>query len=167
MTTPVGEAHYFIRRSWRDLREGSLPDRGVLDRATGDHPVIIQAWAPTTPNVLALNSAGLERLGITAATPDQVGRVTVHKDDAGEPTGLLSGAVNNYYSGEPFTEELVSKLPLLDPAAIGPGTERSMRAYNALGVTCAYEGHAMDFPLIDLIGVVAVNRVFQSPPASP
>jgi predicted amidohydrolase YtcJ len=148
MTTPVGEAHYFIRRSWRDLREGRLPTRDVLDRATAAHPVIIQAWAPTTPNVIALNSAALERLGITAATPDQVGRVTIEKDADGEPTGLLTGSVTNYYSNEPFTEQLMAQLPLLDPAAIGPGTERAMRAYNAMGVTCAYEGHAMDFPLI-------------------
>ena len=115
MTTPVGEAHYFIRRSWRDLREGRLPTREVLDRATGEHPVMIQAWAPTTPNVLALNSAGLERLGITAELPDRIGRVTIEKGAGGEPTGVLSGAVNNYYSNEPFTEELMGKLPLTRP----------------------------------------------------
>jgi predicted amidohydrolase YtcJ len=148
MTTPVGEPHYFIRRSWRDLREGSLPTRGALDRATSEHPVIIQAWAPTTPNVLALNSAGLERLGITAELGERVGRVTIHRDASGEPNGILSGPVNNYYSNEPFVEELMRKLPLLDPGAIGPGTESAMRRFNAMGVTCAYEGHAMDFPLI-------------------
>ena len=32
--TPVGEAHYFIRRSWRDLAKRRLPDRHVLDLAT-------------------------------------------------------------------------------------------------------------------------------------
>ena len=148
MATPVGEAHYFIRRSWRDLREGRLPTREVLDRASAEHPMIIQAWAPTTPNVLALNSLGLERLGIHAGLPEQVGRVTIHRDATGEPNGILSGAVNNYYSGEPFTEELMRQLPLMDPGAIGPGTEAAMREYNAMGVTCAYEGHAMDFPLI-------------------
>ena len=25
MTTPVGEPHYFLRRSYRDLAEGALP----------------------------------------------------------------------------------------------------------------------------------------------
>jgi predicted amidohydrolase YtcJ len=148
MATPVGEPHYFIRRSWRDLREGRLPTREVLDRASPEHPVLIQAWAPTTPNVMALNSAGLARLGITAALGAQVGRVRIHRDAAGEPNGILSGAVNNYYSGEPFTEQLMRQVPLLDPGAIGPGTVASMRAFNAMGVTCGYEGHAMDFPLI-------------------
>ena len=50
MTTPVGEPHYFLRRSWRHLAEGALPDRHVLDRATREHPVFIQAWAPVIPN---------------------------------------------------------------------------------------------------------------------
>ena len=59
MTTPVGEPHYFIRRSYRDLSERRLPDRHVLDAATRDHPVFIQAWAPVTPNVCAFNSAAL------------------------------------------------------------------------------------------------------------
>src|SRR5271170_2221769 len=31
LTTPVGEPHYFIRRSWRDLPEGRLPNRRELD----------------------------------------------------------------------------------------------------------------------------------------
>ena len=68
MTTPVGEPHYFLRRSWRDLAEGRLPDRRVLDRATADHPVFIQAWAPVIPNVCAFNSRGLERLRHRRAT---------------------------------------------------------------------------------------------------
>ena len=148
MTTPVGEPHYFIRRSWRDLREGALPTRDVLDRATTEHPVIIQAWAPTTPNVTALNSLGLEKFGVSADTPDQVDRVTIHKDAGGTPNGLLTGPVNNYYTNEPWIEERMRELPLLDPGAIGPGTVSAMRQYNAMGVTCAYEGHAMDFPLI-------------------
>ncbi len=148
MTTPVGDAHYFIRRSFRDLAEGELPTRHTLDRATTNHPVVIQAWAPTTPNVMACNSRALERLEITAATPDDVGRVHIEKDTAGQPTGRLFGSVNNYYTDEPFTDDLYRRLPVLQPDAIVPGTERAMQAYNRLGVTTVYEGHAMDFPQI-------------------
>ncbi len=148
MTTPVGEAHYFLRRSWRDLNEGALPTRDVLDRATTEHPVIIQAWAPTTPNVIALNSRALDVLGVTAEMGETVGRTTIHHDAGGQPNGILSGPVNNYYSDEPFVEAMMRKLPLLDPAAIGPGTVQAMRTFNGMGVTTAYEGHAMDFPLI-------------------
>ena len=85
MATPVGEPHYFIRRSYRDLAEGELPDRSVLDRAAPDHPVFIQAWAPVVPNVCTMNTLALRRLGITHANelrdrPD-------HRDSAGVAPG--------------------------------------------------------------------------------
>ena len=85
MTTPVGEPHFFVTRSWRDLAEGRLPDRHVLDRASREHPVMIQAWAPVTPNVLAFNSMALARLGLDEQTPDpmtcpieRIGATVVH-----------------------------------------------------------------------------------------
>jgi len=143
MTTPVGEAHYFIRRSWRDLAEGRLPDRHVLDRAAPRHPVFIQAWAPVIPNVCAMNGLALERLRITRDTPEQVEHVWVEKDAQGEPTGILRGAVNNYYTNDPFMNGLLREIPLLQPDAVLPGTVRAMAAYNRLGVTTVYEGHAM------------------------
>lgn len=149
MATPVGEPHYFLRRSWRDLAEGELPDRHLLDRAAPEHPAVIQAWAPVTPNTLVFNTAGLRRLGIDSASPDRIGGVEIEKEPGGEPSGRLHGSVNNYYSNDPYMESLLAQLPLLDPAAIGPATERGMREFNALGVTTGYEGHAMDFPLIE------------------
>lgn len=143
MATPVGEPHYFIRRSWRDLAEGRLPDRLVLDRATQAHPVFVQAWAPVIPNVCAFNSVALARLGITRETPDQVEHVWIDKDGAGEPTGILRGAVNNYYTNDAFMNRLLREIPLLQPEAVLGGTVRAMAAYNRLGVTTVYEGHAM------------------------
>jgi hypothetical protein len=120
----------------------------VLDRATASHPVLIQAWAPVTPNVVALNSPGLELLGIGRGSPDRIDNVWIEKR-RGEPTGRLRGSVTNYYSGDAYWDSLLRALPLFQPAAIGPGTERAMARYNALGVTTVYEGHAMDFPLIE------------------
>jgi hypothetical protein len=143
MTTPVGEPHYFLRRSWRDLAEGRLPDRHVLDRATSAHPVLIQAWAPVTPNVCALNSAGLALLGVTRETPDRVDDVFVEKDGSGEPTGLLRGRVNNYYSGSSFWESLQRRIPFLQLAHVLPAVERAMATAHQSGVTAVYEGHAM------------------------
>ena len=143
MTTPVGEPHYFLRRSYRDLAEGALPRRAVLDRATTRHPVMIQAWAPVTPNVCAFNSAGLARLGITRATPDRVEHVWIEKDVDGEPTGILHGAVNNYYTNDAFMNRLLREIPLLQPTAVLSGTQSAMAFYNRLGVTTVYEGHAM------------------------
>jgi len=143
MTTPVGEPHYFVRRSWRDLAEGRLPDRRVLDRAAAEHPVFIQAWAPVIPNVCALNSLALERLRITRETPDRVEHVWIEKDAAGEPTGILHGAVNNYYTDDAFMNGLLREIPIMQPDAVLPGTLHAMAAYNRLGVTTVYEGHAM------------------------
>jgi predicted amidohydrolase YtcJ len=149
MTTPVGEPHYFVRRSWRDLAEGVLPGRAELDEATTRHPVFIQAWAPVTPNVCAMNSAALERLGLDGATPLEQDGVHIERDGAGELTGRLLGRVNNYYNGSNFMNSLLVQIPMLDLAAIGPGIVRAMGDYNALGVTTVYEGHAMDVPMIE------------------
>ncbi|HZG96972.1 MAG TPA: amidohydrolase family protein [Nocardioidaceae bacterium] len=146
MTTPVGEAHYFIRRSWRDLDEGELPDRHVLDRATSEHPVWIQAWAPSTPNVTAFNSAGLAAIGVDRSTPDQLDQAWIGKDEDGEPTGIIHGSVNNYYNdNSAWWDATLEQLPLLTPDGVVNGTLRAMREYNARGVTTVFEGHMMDF----------------------
>jgi len=155
LTTPVGEPHYFIRRSWRDLREGRLPDRHVLDRAAPDHPVLLEAWAPVIPNVCALNTAALRRLGITKASPERIGHVWIEKDAGGEPTGILRGSVTNYYSGDAYTEELLRTLPRGTLDDVLRGTRDAMKQYNALGVTAVYEGHVMDR---DLVGAYHMLR---------
>jgi predicted amidohydrolase YtcJ len=89
MTTPVGEAWYFIRRSYKDLSEGELPTRQTLDRATSRHPVVIMAWEPNIPNTVAFNSMALAKLGVTRELPDQVSGVIIEKDEQCEPTGRL------------------------------------------------------------------------------
>ncbi len=158
MATPVGEPHYFLRRSWRDLAEGELPDRAVLDRATAQHPVFVQAWAPVTPNVCAFNSAALERLDITRESPDRIENVWIEKDASGAPTGRLHGSVNNYYSNDPFMEGLLRQIPILQLDKTVPGVVRSMAAYNRLGVTTVYEGHAMSEAEIAVYGHLRETR---------
>lgn len=148
MTTPVGEPHYFIRRSYEDLAEGDLPPREVLDRASSAHPIVIQAWAPRVPNVIAFNSLALAKLGIDRQTPDRVGNVWIEKRD-GEPTGRLRGSVTNYYSYDEFANNLWLKIPFLKYENLIPGTKTAMAAYNRMGVTAVYENHMMDRPLID------------------
>ncbi|MBI5506054.1 MAG: amidohydrolase family protein, partial [Deltaproteobacteria bacterium] len=141
--SPVGEPHYFLRRSWHDLAEGLLPDRHVLDRASRAHPIWLQAWGPTTPNVCVFNSAALRELGLTRASPDRAGNVWIEKDRDGEPTGRLRGSVNTYYSGDAYMDELLCKLPLLDPSVALPATLEGIGDYHRMGVTTIYEGHAM------------------------
>ena len=172
MGTPVGEPHYFIRRSWRDLTEGALPGRDVLDRASQEHPIWIQAWAPVTPNVTAFNSAGLSKIGITADTPCSVGHVWIDKDADGEPTGILRGSVNTYYNNEPFWDAILAELPLFTLEQAATGTIKAMGAYNALGVTTVYEGHVMGIDEINgyrmlRAGDLLTVRVLAAPDAEP
>ena len=152
--TPVGEPHYFIRRSWRDLAEGALPDRHILDRAGDRHPIFIQAWAPVIPNVCAMNSAALSALGITRETPDRVENVWIEKDAGGEPTGILRGSVNNYYTNDPFMNSLLLNVPMFAPESVLAGTRAAMREYNRMGVTTVYEGHAMGRMEIGVYGAL-------------
>ena len=154
MATPVGEPHYFIRHSWRDLAEHVLPDRHVLDRAAPDHPVWIQAWGPTTPNICVFNSAALRELGIDRATASRQSNVWIEKDAHGEPTGRLSGPVNTYYTGDPYMDELLCKMPLLDPAIAVPATLEGIANYHRMGVTTIYEGHVMGEAEIGLFGAL-------------
>jgi predicted amidohydrolase YtcJ len=113
MTTPVGEPHFFVTRSWRDLAEGRLPDRHLLDRASREHPVMIQAWAPVTPNAMAFNSLALARLGLDARTPERIGEVWIEKDARGAPTGIVTGSVTNYYSSDSFNHSLWRQIPFV------------------------------------------------------
>jgi predicted amidohydrolase YtcJ len=144
MTTPVGEPYYFIRRSYKDLKEGELPTRHVLDRATDKNPVAIQAWEPNIPNTAAFNSLALRELGISRDLPDRVGNVSIEKDGAGEPTGRLHGAINGVYSGEEFAYQLWRKIPRrVNSELMLDATRRAVAAHHRLGVTGIYENHMM------------------------
>lgn len=148
MGTPVGEPHLFIRRSWRDLAEGRLPDRTVLDRVSTRHPVLIQAWAPERDNALAMNSVALRRLGIDSGTPERIGPVHVERDASGGPSGRLFGPVGDYYSYTPFTEALWEAVPLLQHGFVLPGIRDAVAEHHRRGVTAVYENHMMDAGMI-------------------
>jgi predicted amidohydrolase YtcJ len=148
-TTPVGEPHFFHRRSYKDLAEGILPGRHVLDRASTDHPVVIQAWGPTRPNCMALNTTGLRKLDITRDCPDRIGNVWIEKDTEGEPTGILTGSVTTYYNYDDYANKLWRKIPFLQNEMLVPGTQSAISLYHQQGVTGVFENHMMDKVLID------------------
>jgi len=148
--SPIGEPHYFLRRSWRDLEEGELPTRKVLDEATTDHPVWIQAWAPVNPNTTVFNTRGLWNIQVSRNTPDQVGRVHIEKSLDGEPTGRLSGVVNNYYNNEPWWDSVLARISCITGEDFMQGALYGMASANRFGVTSIFEGHMMDFATIDV-----------------
>lgn len=149
MTTPVGDPHYFIERSYKNLKEGELPSRHVLDKATENHPVVIQAWAPSLPNAITFNSLALKMLGIGEHTPERISNVWIEKEKDGKPTGRMFGSVTNYYSNDAYANELWLKIPFLKFELLVPGTKTAIGAYHRLGVTGVYENHMMDKKLID------------------
>jgi predicted amidohydrolase YtcJ len=142
--TPVGEAHYYIRRSYRDLPEGTLPNRWSLDQATDKHPVIIQAYAPKQPNIVAFNSPALAQLGISEVLPRRVCDVWIDRDSEDRITGILRGAVTNYYTRDPFWLQILSKLPAPPPAIWPLAGLAGMAEMNSIGVTSIFEIHAMN-----------------------
>lgn len=150
MTTPVGEAWYFIRRSYKDLSEGELPTRQTLDRATSRHPVVIMAWEPNIPNTVAFNSMALVKLGVTRELPDKVSGVIIEKDEQGEPTGRLHGAVNSVFSNDEFAYGLWRKVPVSNFDLVLPATRRAIATHHRLGVTAIYENHFMQRGQIDV-----------------
>lgn len=150
ITTPVGEPHYFRRRSYRDLEERYLPDKHVLDRATTDHPVLIQAWGPIQPNVCAFNSAGLRAVHISNHIPDVVSNVRFDKTLSGELTGVLRGAVTNYLNFDPYWGQIQTKIMMQIGAGAGnfgaitpEALKQEIAKFHARGVTTAHECHVM------------------------
>lgn len=121
--TPPGA---WIRgRTWHplaQLAEHRFLDRHDLDRAAPDHPVILPV-----SHFSLVNSRALALAGITRDTPDPDGG-TIHRDAAGEPTGVLEEAA----------ESLVERL--LPPPSFEDevGQMREAMAYfNAHGLTSA------------------------------
>ena len=65
--------------------DGGGPTRADLDKAAPEHPVYLKR---TCAHMALVNTAALERMGITRDTPDPSGGCIV-RDESGEPTGLL------------------------------------------------------------------------------
>lgn len=127
-TTPPGD--WVIASSlWHEsiLAEGRLPTRWELDAVSPANPVFI----PRGGHVVAVNSLGLARAGITRDTPQPTGGVIVKRED-GEPTGvlLIAGATS------------IARRALPPPPPVAEQTRlvvQAMRELNALGVTAVVE----------------------------
>ena len=147
MTTPVGEPHYFLRRSWRDLAEGRLPDRHVLDRAS-DRPsgLTCRPGAPTTPERLRRSTrAALGELGIDRATPDRPSEhVWIEKDArrrADRPPARLGQQLLHRRRVHGRARSAGSRS--CSRRSVLGGMVRAMASTTGIGVTTIYEGHVM------------------------
>jgi predicted amidohydrolase YtcJ len=107
---PAGE-WVEARTLWHEslLVESRLPTRWDLDVVSPDNPV----YLPRGGHVATVNSAALERAGITRDTPDPAGGTIVRRAD-GEPTGVLLERARDLLSpvlpSEPTLQEQVRML---------------------------------------------------------
>jgi predicted amidohydrolase YtcJ len=110
------------------IEEGRHLHRADLDEVLPDNPIVI--WH-TTGHLGYANSMALEMAGINRETPQPAGG-TIHKDENGEPTGLLM---------EPAAQNMVARfLPQPDISVFKTQIPRAVKHYNQAGVTSIHDG---------------------------
>lgn len=137
----VEQTGWIFGIGYDDALLGRHPDREDLDRVSTETPVIV---VHISGHFSAMNSAGLAKIGYTAATPDPEGGV-IRRGPDGEPTGVL--------------EELASIPHTL--AAINPTSpegqayfmSRGLELAKSYGYTTAHEGRAMGFNHEAMVGL--------------
>ena len=126
-----GEGEWVFGVGYDDtlLAERRHPTRADLDRVSTRHPV---AALHVSGHLAALNSYALEKLGITAATPDPEGG-RIRRDVSGAPDGVLE---------ERAAES--AKRAIMDPGIADAlrVLRRGTALYLAAGVTTAQNGYA-------------------------
>ncbi len=115
-----------VGRGWDANGWSEAPDRGSLDRVTGDRPVVLHS---KDFHSLWVNGAALARAGVTRETPDPAGG-RFERDATGTPNGLVR-------------EHAVRRFAALMPAE---GSERDLarvrdaaRALHAEGITAVHD----------------------------
>lgn len=104
--------------------EGPGPTREDLDEAAPEHPVYLKR---TCAHMALVNTAALERMGITADTPDPSGGRIV-RDGSGEPTGLLQE-----------TAMSLADLPESGPRELLDGMRVAQQDFAAWGLTTVHD----------------------------
>lgn len=125
------------------LAEGRHPTRADLDRVSTGQPVVA---FHISMHVAAVNSKGLEALGLTAASPDPEGG-RLRRDAAGVPDGVLEEEAMR-------PALLATLLPSTIEGVIA--TRRAARSYLAAGVTTAQNGAAQRE---QISGLVLLSRL--------
>ncbi|MCA3312847.1 MAG: amidohydrolase [Roseomonas sp.] len=135
------------------LKERRHPTRDELDRVSTEVPVLI---IHTSSHLAAANSKALEKVGITAATPDPVGGVFRRRDGSREPNGVMEENAMIAGAGP--------LLGSLDEAAWLAMIRAGSEFYASFGYTTCQEGRAMGPTLTNLTkaaerGLLAVDVV--------
>jgi hypothetical protein len=135
----VGRTGWIFGMGYDDALLGRHPTRDDLDRVSTDIPVIA---VHISGHFSAMNSAGLARVGYTAATQDPEGGVIRRREGSHEPNGVL--------------EELAS-IPVMIPALSAQKQEdrdyfldKGLELAKSFGYTTVNEGRAFAFQHADL-----------------
>lgn len=139
VTMPIGDPPYYFGGP-AVLTEGRMPTRHELDRVVPDNPVCIAGsfnnWGEP-PGYSALNSLALRKNAITGETLPKCPGVEICKDANGDPTGVIIET-----NQRPTVEfDLLSAVPRFGWQQRLDGIRTSMKLYNSVGTTSAYEGH--------------------------
>jgi predicted amidohydrolase YtcJ len=136
----VGRTGWIFGVGYDDALLGRHPTRDDLDEVSKDVPVIA---VHISGHFSALNSAGLAKVGYTAATTDPEGGVIRRRSGSREPNGVL--------------EELAS-IPVMIPAINAQKAEdkdyflkQGLELAKSFGYTTANEGRAFAFQHTDLV----------------
>lgn len=136
----VGRTGWIFGLGYDDALLGRHPTRDDLDRVSKDIPVIA---VHISGHFSAMNSAGLAKVGYTAATKDPEGGVIRRREGSKEPNGVL--------------EELAS-IPIMIPAINAQKPEdkdyflkKGLELAKSYGYTTTNEGRAFGFQHADLV----------------
>jgi predicted amidohydrolase YtcJ len=140
VTMPLGDPPLY-RSSPQLFVEGRWPNRHDLDRASGDHPILIRPawgyWSRQVPLVSIANSRALDLAGMGRSTTSPSPKVEIERDAAGDPTGVI-------FESDPMP---IAEFTLFRTAPNFTVDDRvrtlgeSMRIYNSYGTTGVFEGH--------------------------
>jgi len=132
-TVPAGE---WVRGSGYDefaLREGRLPTRWELDEAVPDHPIRLNH---RSGHACVLNSAAMDRVGITSETTEPPGGTIARDLDSGEPSGLLL-EMDDYLDG---------RIPSLSHEELEEGFRLANKRLVSAGVTSLHDATPSNSP---------------------
>ncbi|MGD9601176.1 MAG: amidohydrolase [Gammaproteobacteria bacterium] len=139
---PVGDPPYFLNAD--ALRaQGAVPTLAELDALAPDNPVYIQAPTNRVPNFAVLNSAALRAAGITAGTAVSP-HSRVECSAAGQPTGVLHGALQPIYNADPLYQCVERVAPAPTYENVRDGIAILARHFATHGTTTLLEAHLTD-----------------------
>jgi len=105
------------------LDGGQPPSRELLDAVAPDNPVLL---IDSTVHAVWVNSAALQKLGISDSTANPEGGMIARNPDTGVATGIL-------YDNAAY--EQIAKLPAYSPEQMQEALAWSVSQFNAVGVT--------------------------------